>query len=128
MYIPTQQSSEEFHKHQKLLLPFTSRYIGSTNLDIGCGNGITSVIHRQRLGIRPTLCDIADIRAGLARSMSFRSIDNGRLPFASKAFVSSYLQYVLHHLESSTRVMRLLGEAFRVSERVIIVEEIRGSR
>ncbi len=44
MYSPTDQSLEEFYKHQELLLPYTSTWIGRTNLDIGCGTGLTSVI------------------------------------------------------------------------------------
>ena len=128
MYSPSKQNIDEFHKHQEILLPHTRKYIGRTNLDIGCGNGLTSIIHQRELGISPTLCDIADIRDETARSLPFYLLNKGTIPINSGSFESSYLQYVLHHLPSPTQVGDLLAEAARVSDRVIIVEEIRGSK
>ena len=71
MYSPADQSLDEFSKHQELLLPYTSTWIGRTNLDIGCGTGLTSVIHQQKLGSFPTICDIIDMRHVLARRCPF---------------------------------------------------------
>jgi hypothetical protein len=41
---------------------------------------------------------------------------------------SSYIQYILHHLQTSAAITKLLEEALRVSRRLIIVEEINGDR
>jgi SAM-dependent methyltransferase len=128
MYSPTDPSVQEFYKHQELLLPYTSHHLGKSNLDIGCGTGLTSVIHQEKLGISPTLCDVVDIRHALAQSLPFFLIPDGTLPFDDKSFDSSYIQYVLHHLQTSAAVTRLLEEALRVSRRLIIVEEIKGDR
>ena len=68
---PADQSIEEFYKHQEVLLPHTSPYLGKTNVDIGCGTGLTSIIHQQQIGISPTICDVADFRHPLARSLPF---------------------------------------------------------
>jgi ubiquinone/menaquinone biosynthesis C-methylase UbiE len=128
MYSPVDQNLEEFSKHQELLLPYTSTWIGRTNLDIGCGTGLTSVIHQQKLGISPTICDVIDIRHALARPLPFQLIRDEALPLKDNSFESSYIQYVLHHLPTSSQMARLLAEALRVSNRVIIVEEIRGNK
>ncbi len=119
---------EELSQHQQLLLPHTGRHIGPTNLDIGCGTGITSLLHHQLLGTAPTLCDVGDIRDPAACSFPFVRLEGGRLPFPDGAFDSSYLQYVLHHLAAEEHVANLLAEARRVARRVIIVEEIAGAR
>jgi hypothetical protein len=71
MYSPADQSIEEFYKHQEVLLPHTSPYLEKTNVDIGCGTGLTSIIHQQQIGISPTICDVADFRHPLARSLPF---------------------------------------------------------
>lgn len=128
MHSPEHVAVEEFYKHQETLLPHTSPYLGGTNLDIGCGNGLTSLVHHQKLGIAPTLCDVIDIRHELARSFPFYVIAGNTLPFPDHSFVSSYLQYVLHHLSSEKEVLRLLSEAARVSDTIIIVEEIQGEK
>ena len=128
MYSPADQSIEEFYKHQEVLLPYTSPYLGHTNLDIGCGTGLTSIIHQQKIGISPTICDVVDFRHVLAQSLPFYLIHDEKLPFDDKSFESSYIQYVLHHLQSLSQIVRLLAEALRVSQRVLIVEEIKGER
>ena len=105
-----------------------SHQLGKSNLDIGCGTGLTSVIHQEKLGISPTLCDVVDIRHALAQSLPFFLIPDGTLPFEDRSFESSYVQYVLHHLQTSAAITQLLEEALRVSNRLIIVEEIKGDR
>lgn len=126
MYSPGEPTINEFEEHQELLLPFTSLYLGRTNLDIGCGNGLTSVIHQEKLAVISTLCDIVDIRHSLARSLPFVLFGDGALPFSQASFESSYIQYVLHHLPSSPQVISLLAEGIRVSKNVVIVEELKG--
>src|SRR5436305_2445942 len=128
MYSPADPTIDELQKHQELLLKFTSPYLGRTNLDIGCGNGLTSLIHQNRLGIAPTLCDVIDIRHSLARSLPFILLQDDKLPFGDGAFQSSYIQYVLHHLPSPSQVFNLLTGALRVSKNVVIVEELKGAK
>lgn len=118
----------EFYRHQALILPYSSQHLGRTNLDIGCGTGLPSVIHHERLGIQPTLWDVVDMRHGSALAFPFFLFKNVTLPFRRKTFVSSSIQYVLHHVTTAPEVLRLLEEALRVSEKVIIVEEVTGAK
>jgi ubiquinone/menaquinone biosynthesis C-methylase UbiE len=103
---PADQSVQEFYKHQELLLPYTSRYLGKTNLDIGRGTGLTSVIHQKKLGISPTVCDVVDIRHAMARALAFFLTTGDTLPFEDESFDSSYIRYVLRHLQTSAAVAR----------------------
>jgi hypothetical protein len=66
MYSPADQSIDEFYKHREVLLPHTSSYLGTANLDIGCGTGLTSIVHRQKLDICPTIGDVVDFRHAIA--------------------------------------------------------------
>src|SRR3989338_2985573 len=115
-------------QHQEMLLPYIRTYIGKRNLDIGCGTGIPSVTHQEKLGVSPTLCDSVDMRDELARHLPFKIIDHNKLPFPDKSFDTSYMQYVLHHTSSASDAAELLSEAFRVAPRVLLVEEICGER
>jgi ubiquinone/menaquinone biosynthesis C-methylase UbiE len=74
------------------------------------------------------LCDIVDMRHALAQSLPFYLVRNDVLPFRGKSFDSTYIQYVLRHVSTLTEIIRLLAEALRVSDRVIIVEEIKGDK
>lgn len=127
MHFPEGTDIGEFRKHQETLLPFTSQFLGQKNLEIGCGNGITSLIHKEILGIEPTLCDIVDIRNDQARSLPFSLITGNALPFADHEFDSAYIQYVLHHIPTED-VSSTLREAFRVAKRLVIVEEVVGEK
>jgi hypothetical protein len=82
MDMPRDQIAE-FYKHQALLLPYSSQHLGRTNLDIGCGTGLPSVIHHEGLGVLPTLCDVVDMRH------ASDLLENEMLPFRRKSFVSS---------------------------------------
>ena len=50
------------------------------------------------------------------------------LAFESNSLDSSYVQYVLHHLQTSSQMVQLLSEALRVSTRVVLIEELKGSK
>jgi SAM-dependent methyltransferase len=121
-----QRALATFYEHQDLLLPHTGALIGPTNLDIGCGSGIASVIHAERLGTQPSLCDVIDIRHPRARAFPFRTMSGTAIPFADGAFASGYLQYILHHVPDRTGVRALLAEAARVAPTTVIVEEVIG--
>lgn len=118
----------EFETHQELLLPHTAPHLRPTNLDVGCGSGVASVIHTARLGLSPTLSDVRDIRHPSARALPFRLINTGVLPFEAQVFESSYLQYVLHHLPGADKIAALLNECARVSTTLVIVEEVTGPK
>jgi ubiquinone/menaquinone biosynthesis C-methylase UbiE len=124
---PENQGLEEFRKFQLLLIPVTSKYFGKKCLDIGCGNGLTSYVLRQEIGVEFTLCDVVDIRHDLTKHLPFYKIENGHLPFTDNSFDSGYLQYVLHHVETEKQMTHLLKEASRISGNVIIIEEIASS-
>ena len=68
------------------------------------------------------------MRHALAQSLPFYLVRNDVLPFRGKSFDSTYIQYVLHHVSTLTEIVRLLAETLRVSDRVIIVEEIKGDK
>jgi SAM-dependent methyltransferase len=118
----------EFEKHQNLLMPHTAPHLGARNLDVGCGSGAASLIHAARLDISPTLCDVIDIRHPQARAFPFGFIKAGVLPFATRTFGSTYLQYVLHHVPGPQAIAALLHECVRVSRMVVIVEEVLGAK
>src|SRR3954464_13790801 len=128
IHSPEAQVLNEFRQHQESILPITARYFGKRNLDIGCGNGFTSIALQEKLGIELTLCDIIDMRHELAKKLPFYKIENETLPFSDKIFDSSYLQYVLHHIDSKEKVKQLLSESFRVAHTVILIEEIAGEK
>ena len=118
----------ELERHQDLLLPHTAAHLSESNLDVGCGSGVASLVHAARLGLSPTLCDVVDIRHAQARALPFRLIDGRTLPFHEQSFGSSYLQYVLHHLPGVDAIVCLLTECARVSATVVIVEEVTGPK
>jgi ubiquinone/menaquinone biosynthesis C-methylase UbiE len=124
IHTPKNQFLEEFRIHQKNILPITRKYIGKKNLDIGCGNGLTSLIHSHELGVEPVLCDVIDIRSNEVRNFEFHLLTKEGLPFTDNSFNSSYIQYILHHINGHENVVKLLKEAVRVSNTIVIVEEI----
>lgn len=116
---------EELRAHQQMLLPFTRFHLDPNHLDIGCGNGMTSVFHQEELGGTPTLCDVADIRHEQAKLLPFELIADGHLPFEDGTFDAAYFQYVLHHVPED-QLPPLVAEAARVAPRIVIVEELIG--
>jgi ubiquinone/menaquinone biosynthesis C-methylase UbiE len=127
MDIPLEGTVAEFERHQDELLSFTGAYFGEKNLDVGCGNGIASAYQQKKLGIHPTLVDVADIRHPVAQELPFFLIRDNVLPFEDTSFDSSYMQYALHHIPTES-VLPLLGEIFRVSKRFILLEEVTNSK
>jgi hypothetical protein len=55
--------------------------------------GLTSVIHQEKLGSSPTLCDVVDIRHALAQSLPFFLVPDDTLPFGDNSFESTYIQF-----------------------------------
>lgn len=87
-------------------------------LDIGCGNGyIASILKKQ--GKKITAVDIAD--NVLAKNIKPVLYDGKKLPFADKKFDTTLLLTVLHHCPVPEV---LFEEAMRVSDKIIIIEDI----
>src|SRR6476469_6661226 len=79
----------ELERHQDLLLPHTAAHLSESNLDVGCGSGVASLVHAARFGLSPILCDVVDIRHAQAGALPFRLIDGRTLPFHEQSFGSS---------------------------------------
>lgn len=118
----------EVERYQSFILPSTKEYLQGNVLDVGCGNGFTSLILEKELGVHPVLCDIADIRQEEAKKFPFFKIVGPALPFQNKEFDICYIQFVLHHLRTQEDIVSLLREATRVSKRIICIEEVRNER
>ena len=84
------------------------------------GSGPGTVVERLRLeGIRVTALDVADsaIRPDLRPVL----YDGFRMPFFDKTFEVALILTVLHHADFPERV---LAEARRVADRVIVIEDV----
>jgi ubiquinone/menaquinone biosynthesis C-methylase UbiE len=88
-------------------------------LDVGCGDGILSEILRDTFQIKIKGCDIDNY---LQKKIPFVPMKNhSLLPFADKSFDAVMFNDALHHI-SFVNQKKLLKEAFRVSDRVLIFE------
>lgn len=86
-------------------------------LDIGCGNAVVSDELRQYFGCSITGVDILDYRK---RDILFQHLSApDKLPFRNKEFRISMFNDVLHHCQYW---QKMIEEAFRVSERILIFE------
>lgn len=88
-----------------------------TVLDIGCGNGVVTEELGRRFSCHIVGTDVLDYRK---RKIPFK-IMNGqnKLPFSDNEFNISMLNDVLHHCDNQEK---LLNEAFRVADKVLIFE------
>jgi ubiquinone/menaquinone biosynthesis C-methylase UbiE len=97
---------------------------GESLLDVGAGTGFFARWLQDRLGVRPTLCDLVDY-GNRDRSLPFvLQADPRRLPAEDRSFDAVLLVFVLHHVASGEDQERLVAEAARVARRrVLIVED-----
>jgi ubiquinone/menaquinone biosynthesis C-methylase UbiE len=101
---------------QRRLNPFLVE-AGSV-LDIGCGNG--ALAHRlKQEGISIQCVDICD----KSRFDDVRPIvyDGKNLPFEDQQFQTVLLITMLHHTPNPERI---LGEAMRVGQRIVVMEDV----
>jgi SAM-dependent methyltransferase len=108
---------ETFLNQAKLYLNRLHPYIQGQVLDIGVGSGgINSLLQAQ--GYFVVGVDIADI--SMFEQIAPIIYDGATLPFKSKEFDTALIVNVLHHCEDG---MRVLSEAKRVANRVVIIED-----
>lgn len=98
------------------LLPFLSKQ--DLVLDVGVGNGALAVLLRNE-GVRVQPLDIAD--KSLFKDVAVRVYDGTKFPYQDKRFGVCQLITMLHHTRNAHE---LIGEAKRVSNRIIIMEDI----
>lgn len=103
----------------KNLQPWLS---GERVLDLGCGDGLTSLILSQH-AYRPILADVLDYRAEAARRLPFAPMPEPQaIPYPDGSADTAILLAVLHHVAASD-LTPLLAELRRVSRRVIVEED-----
>lgn len=88
-------------------------------LDLGCGEGHVGAALAAR-GHRVVLTDAVDFHEQ-SLGLPFACYDGRRLPFGDATFDAVVLYFVLHHAADAERV---LAEAIRVGQRVIVVESV----
>ena len=107
------------HRAVALVSSLEPELVGVRSLvDIGTGTGNVAQVLRER-GLEVTPVDVEDL--SFIDSVTPLIYDGRHLPFAPCAFDAALLSTVLHHADDAGRLLR---EARRVSDRVIVVEDI----
>ncbi len=95
---------------------------GSRILDLGCGDGLTSLA-LQQLGYEPFLTDILDYRDERACVLPFHPMAGpAAIPYPDHSADSAIVLAVLHHVRPAD-LGPLLADLRRVSRRAIIEED-----
>jgi ubiquinone/menaquinone biosynthesis C-methylase UbiE len=100
----------------KNFIPFIKK--GSKVLDIGCGWCNVSKILRDK-GFKVTPLDIRDI--SFYENIKAIIYNGKKFPFKNKSFDYSLILTVLHHTPDPEMIIK---EAMRVSDKIIIIEDI----
>lgn len=88
-------------------------------LDIGCGNGVVSILLKKYLRINITGCDRDKY---LTKTINYKSmVNDSKLPFKDNAFDVAMFNDVLHHTDYDNQV-KLIREAMRIAKKVAIFE------
>ena len=101
---------------RKRLLPYLQK--GSSVLELGSGNGALAVL-LQNEGMEVSLLDIED--KTIFREVNVEVYNGMKFPHADKQFDVCQLITMLHHTDNAEE---LIQEAKRVSNRVIVMEDI----
>jgi SAM-dependent methyltransferase len=90
-------------------------------IDIGAGKGLLAQEMARRFDARVTMLDVASYNQ---TQLPLTVCDSRALAFADHSFDFALLSFVLHH---SPNPEKILGEALRVADQVIVVEnDVRG--
>ena len=101
---------------RKRLLPFLTK--GEKVLEVGSGNGaLTKLLNKEGMMLQPL--DVAD--KSLFKDVNVAVYNGEKFPFGDKRFDACQLITMLHH---TTNAEGLVREAKRVSNRIIIMEDI----
>jgi len=101
---------------RKRLLPFLNK--GEKLLEVGAGNGALLVLLGNE-GMKMQSLDIAD--KSLFKEVNVTVYDGEKFPFSDKQFDVCQLITMLHH---TTNAEELIREAKRVSNRIMVMEDI----
>jgi SAM-dependent methyltransferase len=97
---------------------------GAELLDVGSGTGRISRWLARRVGIRPTLADVAEFENRVGGLPYVRLTDPFSLPFEDRSFDAVMLLFVLHHVGTWDDQERLVAEAARVTRgRLVVLED-----
>jgi ubiquinone/menaquinone biosynthesis C-methylase UbiE len=102
---------------------------GMEVLDLGAGTGQIARWLVRRVGIRPTLADVADY-GNRVRDLPFLGMaDPLNVPADAESFDAVIMLFVLHHMARWQDQERLVAEAARVARRrVLVIEDTPTSR
>jgi ubiquinone/menaquinone biosynthesis C-methylase UbiE len=98
------------------LFPFLNK--GEAVLEVGAGNGALSVLLGNE-GVMIQPLDIVD--KSLFKEVNVRVYDGEKFPFSDKQFDACQLITMLHH---TTNAEELIREAKRISNHIIVMEDI----
>ncbi len=105
-------------EHYGAFVRFAHRHAGTSILDLGCGFGAYSSV-LMRDGLNCVGCDInlEYLRQAKTQSLPVVNVDSA-LPFGDRSFDSVLIFEVLEHVSD---VDRVLGEAFRVARKNVLI-------
>lgn len=105
-------------EHYRAFVRFARRHVGHTVLDLGCGLGAYGNALRTE-GIECIGCDVNFDYARKASKLGLPTVTvDSALPFRDLSFDSVVMFEVLEHVTDAERV---LGEAFRVARKNVLI-------
>lgn len=111
--------------NQDTIAPVVGKYLQDKSvLDVGCGNGINSLLISERYDAQMTLLDVNDIRSEDAFKFPFIKSSIDKISLEDKKFDVAFVQYVIHHISSNISLPNVFKELKRVAKTIVIIEEI----
>ena len=105
-------------EHYGAFVRFAARHAGASLLDLGCGFGAYSGALMKQ-GIACVGCDVNFdyLRKAAAHGLAVTNVDSA-LPFRDRSFDTVLILEVLEHVAD---LERILGEAFRVARKNVLI-------